>query len=49
MMLQCSKEARELWKKYDACKDKAEQRKILKQIDELSAKEIEEQEKNLPF
>lgn len=39
MMIQSSKETKELWKKYDACKDKNEKKEILRQIDELSAKE----------
>lgn len=38
-MIQPSKDTKELWKKYDACKDKNEKIEILRQIDELSAKE----------
>ena len=38
-MIQPSKETKELWKKYDACKDKNEKKEMLRQINELSAKE----------
>ena len=38
-MTQPSKETKELWTKYDSCKDKNEKKEILRQIDELSAKE----------
>ena len=39
MMIQPSKETKELWKKFDACKDKNKKKEILRQIDELTAKE----------
>ena len=39
MMTQPSKEEKELWKKFDACKDKNKKKEILRQIDELTAKE----------
>ena len=42
MMIQPSKETKELWKKYDACKNKNEKKEILRQINELSAKELVE-------
>lgn len=38
-MIQPSKETIELWEKYDVCKDKNEKKVILRQIEEILAKE----------